>query len=267
MNPQEPFFQICTRYHAEIFRINNLAKFYQILRGSISKLASLDTMITVFFTLFSSLFRAIFGYFGNHFGVCFSFFENRLILSHEILYSYYSDDHYTKNNFSCHVFLCWEPFWHIFGPTMVCGLLFFGNHSMFFHEIFHRFLKTLWPLFMDWVQLSRGYRATSRRQLIFYHKSPEGAVLSITLMVSQLRNKRNIFSVNHPPTSSPSARNHFQVFLDLCFVCMFLYVLRNSIFSDDIYLHRTLGNSLQPLRKNNFGSFSAWIFWCILGPF
>ena len=237
-----------------------------------SKLASLDTMITVFFTLFSSLLRAILGYFRKHFGVYFSFFENRLILSHEILYRcfcYYSDGHCTKNNFSCHVLLCWEPFWHIFGPIMVCVLLFFGNHSMFFHEIFHRFLKTLWPLFMDWVQLSQGYRATLRKQLIFYHKSPEGAVLSIILMVWQSHHKRNLFSLNHlpPPTSSPSARNHFQVFLDLCFVCMFLYVLRNSVFSDDIYLHRTLGNSLQPLSKNYFGSLSAWIFWCILGPF
>ena len=179
-----------------------MAKFYQILRESMSKLASLDTMITVFFTLFSSLLRAILGYFRKHFGVYFSFFENRLILSHEILYRcfcYYSDGHCTKNNFSCHVLLCWEPFWHIFGPIMVCVLLFFGNHSMFFHEIFHRFLKTLWPLFMDWVQLSQGYRATLRKQLIFYHKSPEGAVLSIILMVWQSHHKRNFFSLNHPP--------------------------------------------------------------------
>ena len=29
--------------------------------------------------------------------------------------------------------------------------------------------KTLWPLFMDWVQLPRGYRATSRGQFTFYH--------------------------------------------------------------------------------------------------
>ena len=56
-----------------------------------SKLASIDTLDTMivsilFFISFSSLLRAIFGYFGNHFGVCFSFFENRLILSHEILF-------------------------------------------------------------------------------------------------------------------------------------------------------------------------------------
>ena len=29
--------------------------------------------------------------------------------------------------------------------------------------------KTLWPLFMDAVQLSQGYRATLRRQFTFYH--------------------------------------------------------------------------------------------------
>ena len=29
--------------------------------------------------------------------------------------------------------------------------------------------KTLWPLFMDRVQLLRGYRATTRRQFTFYH--------------------------------------------------------------------------------------------------
>ena len=29
--------------------------------------------------------------------------------------------------------------------------------------------KTLWPLFMDGVQLPQGYRATTRRQFTFYH--------------------------------------------------------------------------------------------------
>ena len=29
--------------------------------------------------------------------------------------------------------------------------------------------KTLWPLFMDTVQLCQGYRATARRQFTFYH--------------------------------------------------------------------------------------------------
>ena len=56
--------------------------FYQILRvGGISKLASLDTMIVtiLFFTWFSSLLRVILGYFGNHFCVCFLFFENFLM--------------------------------------------------------------------------------------------------------------------------------------------------------------------------------------------
>ena len=33
--------------------------------------------------------------------------------------------------------------------------------------------KTLWPLFMDGVQLSQGYKATSRRQSTFYHSVPK----------------------------------------------------------------------------------------------
>ena len=63
------------------------------------------------------------------------------------------------------------------------------------------------------------------------------------VLLWQSHHKRNIFSLNHPPTSSPSARNNFLVFLDPCFICMFLYVLRNSLFSEDIYLQRTLGSS------------------------
>ena len=33
-------------------------------------------------------------------------------------------------------------------------------------------LKTLWPLFMDGVQLSQGYRATTRRHFTFYRPAP-----------------------------------------------------------------------------------------------
>ena len=33
--------------------------------------------------------------------------------------------------------------------------------------------KTLWPLFMDGVQVPQGYRATSRRQFTFYHSVPK----------------------------------------------------------------------------------------------
>ena len=65
-----------------------MAIFYQIMRQLMSKLASLDTIIvtTLLLGSFSSLLRAILGYFGVHFGVCFSFFENRLIFFHESLY-------------------------------------------------------------------------------------------------------------------------------------------------------------------------------------
>ena len=38
--------------------------------------------------------------------------------------------------------------------------------------ILYQKLKTLWPLFLDGVQLSQGYRATVRRQLLFTAQSP-----------------------------------------------------------------------------------------------
>ena len=117
-----------------------------------SKLPSLDTIIVtiLIFASFSSLLRVILEYFWTYFGVCFSFSEYGLIFSHEILYRcfwYYSDGHDTENNFSCDILLCWGSFWHIFGPILVCDLLFLENRSIFFHEISYRFLKVLWPLF------------------------------------------------------------------------------------------------------------------------
>ena len=36
-------------------------------------------------------------------------------------------------------------------------------------------LKTLWPLFIDGVQLPQGYRATLRRQFTFYHLVPRSS--------------------------------------------------------------------------------------------
>ena len=33
--------------------------------------------------------------------------------------------------------------------------------------------KSFWPLFIDGVQLSQSYRATARKQFIFYHYVPE----------------------------------------------------------------------------------------------
>ena len=35
--------------------------------------------------------------------------------------------------------------------------------------------KTLWPLFMDGVQLPQDYRATTRRKFTFYHKVPRNS--------------------------------------------------------------------------------------------
>ena len=38
--------------------------------------------------------------------------------------------------------------------------------------IFNWSLKTLWPLFMNGVQLSQGYRGTTKRQFTFYQSVP-----------------------------------------------------------------------------------------------
>ena len=104
----------------------------------------------------------------------------------------------TITNFSCHVLLCWGLFCHIFGPTLVCDLLFLENCSIFFHEIFYRFLKTLWPFF-NCLKATEPLRGDS---LPFTTKSPEGPGLSITLiglvLLWQSLHKRKVFSFNHP---------------------------------------------------------------------
>ena len=38
--------------------------------------------------------------------------------------------------------------------------------------ILYEKLKTVWPLFISAVQLSQGYRGTTRRQFTFYHSLP-----------------------------------------------------------------------------------------------
>ena len=38
--------------------------------------------------------------------------------------------------------------------------------------ILYEKLKTVWPLFINAVQLSQGYRCTTRRQVTFYHSLP-----------------------------------------------------------------------------------------------
>ena len=122
------------------------------------KLASLDTMIvtTLFFIVYiiSSLLRVIWGY-----------FYRCLFLQIYKCFWCYSDGHYTKNNLSCHVLLCWGLFWHILGPILVWGILFLENRSIFFLWNFLQIFK--WPYFMDWVQLSHGYRATTTGQFTF----------------------------------------------------------------------------------------------------
>ena len=154
MNPQFLSFQLELAYFEEQFLLtvkisswnfqdnhiiycNNFANFYQILRQVMSKLASLYTMIITRYTILYiilSLLKATLGYFGAYFGVCFSFFENRLIFSHEILYScfrYYSDGHYTKDNFSCHVPLGGGHF-DIFLGLFLCVIFYFLRTVQYF---------------------------------------------------------------------------------------------------------------------------------------
>ena len=55
-----------------------------------------------------------------------------------------------------------------------------GN-SCYLTKIFYRAQtkKNLWSLFMDAVQLSQGYRATTRKQFTFYHSVPMGSAYSV----------------------------------------------------------------------------------------
>ena len=55
-----------------------------------------------------------------------------------------------------------------------------ANTNFILFSILHIFLflntlKTLWHLFIDWVQLSQEYRATMSRELTFYHSLPRGS--------------------------------------------------------------------------------------------
>ena len=145
-----------------------MANVYQILRRFISKFASPDTMTvtTLLFTSFSSLLRGILGYFWANFCVCFSFFENHLILSHEILYRclwYYADGYYINNIF--------------------CVIFSTAGGILAFLWALWPLMTTLWPLFMDRVQLYKATEPQLWDTLLFTAKSPEGPGLSITLAV------------------------------------------------------------------------------------
>ena len=106
------------------------------------------------------------------------FLENRLVFSHEIFYRcfwFYSNGHYT--NFFHIIF--GSAFWRILKPILVCDFLFLDNRSISFYEILYKFLKTLWPLFMDAVQLSQGYRAATRRQFTFLPLGPQKVLVLV----------------------------------------------------------------------------------------
>ena len=51
-------------------------------------------------------------------------------------------------------------FWVIFVLILAYNILFFENHSIFFHKILYKILKTLWPLFMDGVYYSDALSIT-----------------------------------------------------------------------------------------------------------
>ena len=102
----------------------------------------------------------------------------------------------------------------VFGSILVYNILFFENHSIFFHDVLYSFLKTFWPLFMGRVQLSQCYRVT----FLVTTKSSECLDLSITLMLSVLliwsfitltfTTRKKLFYL-----IAFSARGHFHVFL------------------------------------------------------
>lgn len=178
-------------------------------------------VISLILSSFSPLFRAIQEYFCTLFDTCVSFFDNRLIISHEILGNcswYYSNGHYTKNSF----FLSSAP---LLGAV----------------------LEYFWPILT----------VPTRRQLTFTTTSPmswsqyysDGISITLTVTIQKF------FFTYSPLCQGP---------LHFVFVYASLFLKKLSISSDDMYLHRILGNSLytkQKLCKNYVRSPSAWIFW------
>ena len=65
--------------------------------------------------------------------------------------------------------------------------------------ILYEKLKTLWPLFMDGVQLSQGYRATKRRQFTFYHSVPRNSWYSFN---QPQKDERISLPWSHPVVSN-----------------------------------------------------------------
>lgn len=185
-------------------------------------------VISLILSSFSPLFRAIQEYFCTHFDTCVSFFGNRLIISHEILGScswYYSNGHYTKNS------------------------LFLSCASL---------LGAVLGYFLP-IQT-----VPTRRQLTFTTTSPECPGLSITLTVIVLIRWSQHYSDRHYTNFFFTYSPFCQAPLHFVFVYASLFLKKVSISSDDMYLHRILGNSLytkQKLCKNYVRSPSAWIFW------
>ena len=62
------------------------------------------------------------------------------------------------------------------------------------------FKKTLWPLFVDVVQLSQGYRATTRRQFTFCHSVPRNSRYSTD---GPRKEERLSWPWSHPVVLSP----------------------------------------------------------------
>ena len=61
---------------------------------------------------------------------------------------------------------------HLNFSFLIIRFLFFPVGKFNDHLIWNQFKKTLWPLFMDEVQLSQLYRASTMIQFTFYHSVP-----------------------------------------------------------------------------------------------
>ena len=67
-------------------------------------------------------------------------------------------------------------------PQLIANKYFAKQHQHLWktpYIFINKLKKAIWPLFMDGVQLSQGYRATRRRQFTFYHSVPSSSQYSI----------------------------------------------------------------------------------------
>ena len=152
-----------------------------------SKLALLDTMIvTIFYIIFISVEDHFWVFWEPLWCMFLNFWKPLNTFSWNFLQMFlvflWRSLHWKNVSWPLFLGAILPYFWTHYGVWSSISL----QHSIFFHEIFHRFLKALCSLFMDWVQLSQGYKATSKGQLIFclLSLSPQKVLFSVLLWKS-----------------------------------------------------------------------------------